>query len=204
MEKASRDIEVRLGETISISYISVKSKSDSKGDVLLLHGARFNAETWVEVGTLAALAEAGYNAVAVNLPGHGKSPGAYAPPPVDLMLGIITAFGLRNPCLVSPSMSGKYSLALLTQHPFAISSFIPVAPVFYDGFDASKLPTIATLVVWGGEDRPGEERSKILLESIKGSQPFKIEGAEHACYVDEADAKTFNAGVVSFLNMLST
>lgn len=41
--------------------------------VLLLHGARYTSSTWVDLGTLAALARRGFRAVAVDLPAHGGS-----------------------------------------------------------------------------------------------------------------------------------
>jgi pimeloyl-ACP methyl ester carboxylesterase len=37
--------------------------------VLLLHGAKFNSDTWMTTGTLPLLHEQGYKAMAVDLPG---------------------------------------------------------------------------------------------------------------------------------------
>jgi pimeloyl-ACP methyl ester carboxylesterase len=41
--------------------------------VLLLHGAAFTSQTWVELKTLIALGDAGFRVVALDLPGYGKS-----------------------------------------------------------------------------------------------------------------------------------
>ena len=44
--------------------------------VLLLHGAAFSSQTWVsEVPTMTTLAAAGYNVIAIDLPGYGKTRG---------------------------------------------------------------------------------------------------------------------------------
>lgn len=42
-------------------------------NVLFLHGARFGARNWDDIGTLELLAEKGYRAVAVDLPVHVRS-----------------------------------------------------------------------------------------------------------------------------------
>ena len=43
-------------------------------DVVLLHGKAFNSRTWEQLGTLQLLAQRGYRAVALDLPGESPHP----------------------------------------------------------------------------------------------------------------------------------
>ena len=110
----------------------------------------------------------------------------------------MTALKIEKPALVSPSMSGRFSIPLIVSDPNAISAYIPVAPVIPPDFKPSFIPSGAfrTLVVWGSKDEYGKDRSKELLE-IPGAVPFEIEGGSHPCYLDEPEL--FNSKLVNFL-----
>ena len=62
---------VRVGEC---EVWSLQTKNSQGQDILLLHGAKFQAATWKELRTLDRLDDAGYRPHAIDLPGFGKSP----------------------------------------------------------------------------------------------------------------------------------
>ena len=52
-------------------YTSPPESGPSSGlYVLLLHGAAFSSQNWVDIGTLSVLAAMGHKAVAVDIPGE--------------------------------------------------------------------------------------------------------------------------------------
>jgi abhydrolase domain-containing protein 14 len=60
---------------------------------------------------------------------------------------------LGYPIVISPSMSGRYSLPLVSQNPEKLGGFVAVAPVgipkFLGQLTGIKLPTLA---IWGSND----------------------------------------------------
>lgn len=153
--------------------------------VLFLHGASFSAQTWQKLGTLALLAQAGYRAVAVDLPGFGQSEPVSSGTPAEFLLDLMAALTLNRPILVSPSMSGRYSLPVVAGHPQKLSGFVPVAPVGIPAME-QQLQGVAlpTLAVWGSDDQivPVEQADR-LVKLMPNAAKVILANAGHACYM---------------------
>jgi pimeloyl-ACP methyl ester carboxylesterase len=113
--------------------------------VVLLHRASFNAETWAQIGTMAALARAGFLAYSVDLPGYGKSSPTQGSPRTWLG-ALLDHLQIDRPVVVSPSMSGRFALPLLTELPQRVRGFVAVAPVGIPGH-AEQLPRVTAPVL---------------------------------------------------------
>lgn len=147
--------------------------------VLLLHGARFDPETWRELGTLAHLAQARLHAVAVNL--HPQ----FTIPDDEVLVRLIPALGLEQPLLVTPSMSGRYGVPLVIAHPELISAWVAVAPVHLERYqDQLTTVSVRTLGIWGSED-PSLALGKRLADLVPDARLEILAGARHPCYLDE-------------------
>jgi len=178
--------------------VRVLESGPAEGRVLLLlHGARFTADTWRELGTLERAAAQGLRAVAIDLPGYGSSPpGELAAE--DFLAALVEALELDPPVVVSPSMSGVFSLPFVLDHPERVAAFVPVAPAGLARYGA-RLREIAvpTLVIWGSDDRvfplsAGEE----LARAVPGARWLRLEDASHPCYLDAPEK--FHSWVLQF------
>ncbi|XP_063797437.1 putative protein-lysine deacylase ABHD14B isoform X2 [Pseudophryne corroboree] len=173
--------------------------------VLLLHGMRFSSQTWQDLGTLHKLAAAGHRAVAVDLPGLGRSSAAVAPSPLGepapaaFLQAVLESLHMAPAVLISPSLSGMYSLPLLLHSPERVAAYVPVAPICTDKFSAQDYGgvQVPTLIVYGDGDAQLGEVSLRNLENLPNHQVFCMKGAGHACYLDDAD--TWHRGLLAFL-----
>ena len=77
----------------------------SNPDILFLHGMKFSAQTWKELGTLDYLASEGFHPMAVDLPGFGTSEDLSMEKD-KILPAIMDRLGLEKPFLVAPSFSG--------------------------------------------------------------------------------------------------
>jgi len=167
--------------------------------VLFLHGASFRANTWVETGTLEALCRAGIAAVAVDLPGFGGTP-RFDHDPAALMDEVV-AYIRADVVVVSPSMSGNYSLPWLMTSPAAAAGFVPVAPVGISTWRTPNGFAVPTLGFWGEDDRVVPvAQGRNLIAAIPGAELRVFEGAGHAVYMNQPDR--FNEELIGWLRTL--
>jgi len=152
--------------------------------VLVLPGAGFSAQTWWDLGTLTLLAKNGYRAVAIDLPGYGKSETQYCGK-ADFLPDLLESLNIVQPVIVSHSMSGLYSLPLVVNHPEKLNGFVAVAPVRIDSFEAQlRGNTVPTLAIWGSDDNVVPvAQAESLCQLMPNAEKIILENAGHACYM---------------------
>lgn len=173
--------------------------------VLLLHGRAFSSETWEKLETLHTLAALGHRAIAVDLPGYGNTKEKFSGNNAVFLVSLFNALSLKDahPVLVSPSMSGEYSVVFLKDHSNMISGYVPVAPVATNSVPHSELQKVQvpTLIVYGSEDNTGlAETSLKNLQVLPNSREIKIEGAGHPAYLNQP--AVFHKLMHNFLQLL--
>lgn len=167
-------------------------------NVLFLHGASFSAQTWQEIGTMEILAKRGYRAVAVDIPGYGRSQ-RISVSNFGFLVELLKILNLQQPILVSPSMSGAYSLPFVINHGDKLSGFVAISPVGIERFqDELEGLELATLAIWGSNDRiVPVAQADLLIKLMPNSQKVILDRAGHACYIRET--AEFHQHLIKFI-----
>ena len=169
--------------------------------VILLHGMKFQAATWHELGTLDVLSGLGLHVYAVDMPGFGQSPVCECEP-VEVLLRFIARLGLDRVVLIGPSMGGRIALEFGIKHPERLAGLILAGAVGVEE-NRSGLARIAvpTLIVWGSQDQVSPlANSDILLAGIPHAQREIFPDAPHPCYLAQPDR--WHASLQTFFSSL--
>ena len=185
--------------TIQVDEGSVHflSAGDAASTIVLLHGKSFSAETWRQNGTLSALGEAGYRAVAIDLPGYGQS--APSGKREDQVLGpILDGMGISFAVVVAASFSGWYAFPFILEYPERIRGFVSVASrgirKYREYLGRLNFPVLA---VWGEKDDiVPVENADLLVASVPNGRKVVIPEGTHASYL--SDPERFNQALLRF------
>lgn len=190
--------------TVELDKSTVHYLTDGPDDgraIVLLHGASFSSKTWEEIGTIQTIADAGYRVFACDLPGCGKS--SRTDIPRTIWLGeLLDKLKIEKPVIVSPSMSGGFSLPLITEEPDRVSGFVAVAPVAIPDYrDKLGQITCPVLAVWGENDQTVPfENADALVQAVKNGRKAVVSDGSHAPYM--SDAAKFHEELLGFLREL--
>jgi abhydrolase domain-containing protein 14 len=101
--------------------------------------------------------------------------------------------------VISPSMSGAFSLPLLGTHPDRIAGYVGVAPAgirrYADELDGIQVPS---LLLWGENDQlVPQAHADLLARRLRSARKVVLGNAGHACYLDQPDR--FHEVLLTFL-----
>ncbi|XP_070559126.1 putative protein-lysine deacylase ABHD14B isoform X2 [Ptychodera flava] len=184
------NIEGATGEVFYRVAVDARQALKIRGNVLLLHGMKFSSEDWFKLKTIHQLAKFGYRVVAVDLPGFKNSKDStLTAANDDFLRNLIKTLKVEPAVVVSPSMSGSFSLPLLMKDQSLFRGFVPVAPVDSDKYtraDYEKIK-VPTMIVYGELDTTLGSQSLENLKNIPNSKVHMLPKAKHPAYLDQPD-----------------
>lgn len=182
-----------MEHSLSIQGLSIRYLQKGTGiPVVFLHGYSFSAETWVEVGLFDELA-GDYSVYSFDMPYGAKSRSdkfsaenrdEYA----DFLKNMLETLNINKPILIGASISGEVTLRYLIRGCSAQAAIV-IGPAGIKGL-GNQLSRIAVplLSVWGDKDTISPPANSEILEAhVKDCVVRIIEGAGHACYLDEPE-----------------
>jgi abhydrolase domain-containing protein 14 len=171
--------------------------------VVLLHGAAFSSKTWLDLNTLKFLGCHGYESFAFDLPGKGESSGLTGVEDSGLIHYLRETFAWPQFVIISPSMSGAYSMPFITSGDTkGLIGFIPIAPVVSRSLKPKMSAVrVGTFHIHGEKDVGLGATAQAMLREIPGATEYVMKGAGHACYMN--NPKEFHDVLLKYLKQLT-
>ncbi len=166
----------------------LEAGSTSGKPVILLHGKNFQAQTWLELGTMDVLADLGLRVLAVDMPGYGKS-GACDLSYTDVLVCLCETEHVDKAIFIGPSMGGKTVLEFAIAHPEKIEGLVLIGAVgVAENRKSLSRITAPVLVLWGAEDQVSPiSNSDVLLAELPHARREIYPGAPHPCYLKQPE-----------------
>jgi abhydrolase domain-containing protein 14 len=167
-----------------------------------------NASIWETLHTIQLLVDAGYRVRAIDLPGtEGTNTPAI---PMSMWLAtVVNMFSIWPSVIVTPSMSGAYAFAFVSQLSApttktalspTVAGLVTIAPVkVRDYIQYFPKFTAPALIVTGDNDQHGLETLPIL-QTMPNHVTHIVSGAGSECYVEKPDE--FHAALLQYLHKL--
>ena len=163
--------------------------------VVLVHGGRFNKESWAKQAPV--LVDAGFRVLAINLRGYGESRGPgqqdifTAPLYLDVLAAVryLRKTGAKSVSLVGGSLGGGAASVAAIRAPAEISRLVLLGSEVDD--DPTKLRT-PTLFIFARDDASGDgprmPRIRAAYEKTAGPKEWIVlDGSAHAQFLFETD-----------------
>lgn len=151
-------MELMIDERKAFVYTGTRALDPALPTIVFLHGAGMDHTVWLLQSRY--FAHHGYNALAVDLPGHGRSAGpllASVAELADWTVRLLDAAGLALAALVGHSMGSLVALDCAARHPARVSRLallgtaapMPVGKVLLDAAQANDQAAIDMITLWG-------------------------------------------------------
>ena len=156
-------MELRIDGRRAFAATYGREPDPSLPTVLFVHGAAMDRTVWTLFGRY--FTRHGHNAIAADLPGHGRSEGpplASIPAMADWLAALLDAAGLDSAFLVGHSMGSLAVLDAAARHPerargavlVGTSAPMPVADALLDPARANEHLALDLVTLWGHSPAP--------------------------------------------------
>lgn len=166
-----------MPETITVEDTDLHLETAGEGDPLLLvHGLGSASTTWEP--QLASLSEAGYRAIAPDMPGFGRSEKpqrSYTPAFfVDVLASLLDELGVEETYIVGASMGGHVTLEFALRHPERIHGTVAEAPGGVPPADFQGTEALATYT-----QVLDAETVEDVVQTLEAVRPDGLDEPEH-------------------------
>jgi pimeloyl-ACP methyl ester carboxylesterase len=195
-------INLYTEKIVKISGLKIHYYDDGDGyPVLLVPGLRYNAKTWIDVGTYDTIYNEGFKVISVDPPGQGKSDkGVYdEDTEYKFVNDFMNSIGIRDAVIVGASSGGYAAAGLGANYPEKVKGAVIVGGVRIINYK-DKLKNMEgkpILLIWGSKDEIAPiSNAQLILDNVKSSRLIYL-GSQHACYLEKP--KEFNDIIRDFL-----